>query len=56
MLYWWISKACDTINYELLIAKLHAYGFGKNALGLVYIYLNSRKERETNLTFSNWSN
>ena len=33
-----LSKAFDTINYDLLNSKFHAYGFGKNALDLVYSY------------------
>ena len=35
-------KAFDWICYDLLIAKLNAYGFGKKALKLVYDYLNGR--------------
>ena len=34
-----LSKAFDTINHELLIAKLHAYGFEKSALKLLLNYL-----------------
>ena len=31
-----LSKAFDAINFDLLIAKLYALGFGKDPLDLVY--------------------
>ena len=37
-----LSKAFDTINHELLIAKLHTYGFEKGALRLLLNYLSNR--------------
>ena len=40
-----LTKAFDCISHELLIAKLNAYGFSKNALDLVYDYLSERKQR-----------
>ena len=50
-----LSKAFDTINYELLTAKLHAYGFGKEALKLILSYLKHRKQRvKINTTFGSW--
>ena len=51
-----LSKAFDTINHELLIAKLHAYGFDKNALKLIFSYISDRWQRtKINLSFSSWS-
>ena len=51
-----LSKALDTINHELLIAKLYAYGFSKDALKLINSYMSDRCQR-TNIdkSFSSWS-
>ena len=37
-----LPKAIDTINHELLLAKLHAYGFDKDSLETNHNYLKSR--------------
>ena len=48
-----LSKAFDTINHQLLIAKLNAYGFNNNALELILNYLSNRWQRtKINTTFS----
>jgi exonuclease III len=50
-----LSKAFDTINHELLIAKLEAYGFGDSALETMYSYLSDRWQRtKVNTSFSTW--
>ena len=50
-----LSKAFDTINHELLIAKLHAYGFEKSALKILLNYLSNKWQRtKINKTFSSW--
>ena len=51
-----LSKAFDTINHELLIAKLHAYGFSKHSLQLIIDYLCNRLQHiKINTTFNSWS-
>ena len=50
-----LSKAFDTISHEVLIAKLHAYGFSKEALTLIASYLPDRWQYvKINDTFSTW--
>ena len=50
-----LSKAFDTLNHKLLIAKLGAYGFDTKALYYVNSYLGNRKQRvRVNSNFSSW--
>ena len=50
-----LSKAFDCIHHNLLIAKLHAYGFSKQSLGLIYSYLKGRNQRvKINSDYSSW--
>ena len=51
-----LSKAFDTINHELLIEKLHAYGFTIDSFDLIHHYLSNRWQRtKIDKTFSSWS-
>ena len=40
-----LSKAFDSLNHELLLAKLHAYGFGRSVLTLFHSYFSNRRQR-----------
>ena len=40
-----LSEALDSINHQLLLAKLHAYGFSQSALDLMSSYLLGRRQR-----------
>ena len=51
-----LSKAFDTIDHKLLIAKLHAYGLDRGSLLLIKDYLSGRAQRvKVDSTFSSWS-
>ena len=38
-----LSKVFDTINHDLLLARLKAYGFSLNAVKFIRSYLKNRK-------------
>ena len=51
-----LSKAFDTLNQELLIAKLHAYEFEKSSLKLLHDCLSNRwYKTNVNNKFSSWA-
>ena len=39
-----LSKTFDSLQYDILIAKLHAYGFEMKTLKLIYLYLINRTQ------------
>ena len=50
-----LSKAFDCIQYDLFLAKLHAYGFSCEALSLVNNFLGNRHQRvKINGSFSTY--
>ena len=50
-----LSKAFDCLLHDLLIAKLHAYGFEIDSLRLIYSYLVGRKQRvKIDIEYSTW--
>ena len=44
-IFMYLSKAFDTLNHDLFIAKLEAYGFSENSLNYIQIYLHNRLQR-----------
>ena len=51
-----LSKAFDCLHHELLLAKLHTYGFSRAPLDLIHNYLTNRKQRvNVNGSFSTCS-
>ena len=50
-----LSKVFDCLPHDLLIAKLHAYGFDMPALRLLHNYLTNRGQRvKIDNAFSSW--
>ena len=50
-----LSKAFDTLNHDLLIAKLEVYGFSAKSLSYIHSYLNKRLQKtNVNCDFSLW--
>ena len=50
-----LSKVFDTLNDDLLIVKLNAFGFQHDALKFIYSYFTNRCHRTNiNATLSSW--
>ena len=50
-----LSKAFDCLPHDLIVAKVHAYGFSIDSLKLINSYLTERKQRvKINDQFSSW--
>ena len=48
-----VSDAFDTINHDLMLTKLKAYGFPTNTLNLMHSYsINRKQEVQINNKFS----
>ena len=51
-----ISKAFDSLNHVLLLAKLEAYGLANNAVSFMRSYLTNRLQRcNINNSFNEWA-
>ena len=44
-----LSKTFDPISYDLLLAKLHVYGFNNKSLRLIKIYLSLAEKKSQHM-------
>ena len=52
-----LSKAFDSLNHDLLLAKLEAYGLDNKAVSFMRSYLTNRLQNcKINNSFSEWTN
>ena len=52
-----LSKAFDTVNHNLFLSKLKAYGLNENSASFIRSYLTNRYQRtKISSTFVDWSN
>ena len=51
-----LSKTFDNLNHDLLLPKLHAYGFDRESLKVLYSYLGQRCQRKKIDSSFSWSN
>ena len=50
-----LSKTFDTLNHEMLLVKLKAYGLDSNSITFMKSYFTSRLEQcKVNNSFSEW--
>lgn len=50
-----MSKVLDWINHDILVAKLYAYKFERNALRFIHDYLSGRPQKaKVGFSFSNF--
>ena len=50
-----LFKAFHSLNHELLLARVHAFGFSRSAFVLIHIYLSNRRQMvEYNGFYSTW--
>ena len=50
-----LSKAFDTINHDLFLSKLKAYGFNESSVSIISYLTNRYQRTKIGSTFSDWN-